>query len=219
MKKKVLKKVGYTFFAINIVLLIISFSISFAVLFRPFYYYHINSLNLVEETNYSYEVIKASYDDVLDYLVFNKEFSVGNLKYSNEGKDHFKDCKLLFTINFIVFLISLIIEILRRIYFKSQKILKHSIPFWSSIILLSIFIFLLTTTIIMGFDNMFELFHSIFFMGKDNWQFSPIDDEIIQILPIEYFRNCAILIVLLSSIISIIFIILDIIKHKKVDIK
>ena len=44
------------------------------------------------------------------------------------------------------------------------------------------------------FDRFFTLFHAIFFPGKDNWLFHPRLDPVILILPQEFFRNCAILI-------------------------
>ena len=34
----------------------------------------------------------------------------------------------------------------------------------------------------------------LFFPGKDNWLFDPATDQIILVMPEEFFRNCAILI-------------------------
>ena len=44
------------------------------------------------------------------------------------------------------------------------------------------------------FDSAFVIFHSIFFPGKDNWQFNPRTDPIIKVLPEQFFLNCAIFI-------------------------
>ena len=46
----------------------------------------------------------------------------------------------------------------------------------------------------LDFDKAFVIFHALFFPGKDNWLFDPRTDEIITILPQEFFMNCAILI-------------------------
>ena len=46
----------------------------------------------------------------------------------------------------------------------------------------------------LDFNKAFEIFHKIFFPGKDNWMFSWYEDEIIRILPQDFFMNCAILI-------------------------
>lgn len=44
------------------------------------------------------------------------------------------------------------------------------------------------------FDKAFVVFHHLFFPGKTNWLFNPETDEIIQVLPEAFFRDCAILI-------------------------
>ena len=46
----------------------------------------------------------------------------------------------------------------------------------------------------LDFDRAFVVFHSLFFPGKTNWLFDPRTDEIINILPQEFFMNCALLI-------------------------
>jgi len=56
----------------------------------------------------------------------------------------------------------------------------------------------------LDFDRAFEIFHKLFFPGKDNWLFDPLKDEIINILPEEYFRNCAIAIGALVLILCIV---------------
>ena len=49
----------------------------------------------------------------------------------------------------------------------------------------------------LDFDRAFVVFHALFFPGKDNWLFNPATDQIINILPQEFFRNCALLILAL----------------------
>ena len=58
----------------------------------------------------------------------------------------------------------------------------------------------------MDFDDFFVKFHHTFFPGKENWLFDPATDEIIKILPEEFFRNCAILIVSVIVLVSIVLI-------------
>jgi len=45
------------------------------------------------------------------------------------------------------------------------------------------------------FNRAFVVFHALFFPGKENWIFDPRTDEIINILPQEFFMNCAVCIV------------------------
>ena len=49
----------------------------------------------------------------------------------------------------------------------------------------------------LDFNRAFVVFHVLFFPGKDNWLFDPAEDPIINILPQEFFRNCALLILAL----------------------
>ena len=199
---------------INTSLFIISLAISFVLLFRPFYYYQINNLNLEQETGYSYNEIKESYDDVINYLTLNKEFKTGNLKYSTSGKNHFQDCKILFNINFIILGITTIILLIKNKYLNKLKILNYNLEFFSGCLNIIIILSLLIISFIVGFNKIFDSFHKIFFFGKDNWLLSPDTDEIIKILPIEYFIRCAILLISIISIISITIIIKEMYNKK-----
>lgn len=49
----------------------------------------------------------------------------------------------------------------------------------------------------LNFDRAFVLFHALFFPGKTNWLFDYREDPVILILPEEFFRNCALLILAL----------------------
>ena len=57
-----------------------------------------------------------------------------------------------------------------------------------------------------NFDRAFTVFHSLFFPGEDNWIFDPAQDPIITLMPEEFFRNCAelILAVLIAACAAII---------------
>ena len=208
----IMKKVLYI---INLIVFIVTLSISFVILFRPFYYYQIKYLDLEKDTGYTYNEIKEAYDDVLDYCVLNKEFKTGKLKYSEEGKSHFKDVKILFIICFILLIISLIIIIIKLIKYNKVKIKGFNPSFYSSISIILICILLLAIALIIGFDKCFDIFHMIFFYGKDNWLFDSYKDEIINILPKAYFMNCAILAISLINSISLIIIIKEIINKIK----
>lgn len=49
----------------------------------------------------------------------------------------------------------------------------------------------------LNFERAFVLFHALFFPGKDNWLFDWRTDPVILILPEEFFRNCALLVLAL----------------------
>ena len=64
------------------------------------------------------------------------------------------------------------------------------------------------------FDRAFTVFHSVFFPGKDNWIFDQRADPIIGLMPEEFFRNCAILILALLISAATVIIIADLRKKK-----
>ena len=202
MKNKILSGLLAFFIAI----LIITFSIGLPIYFRPFYYAQIEILDIEGYSGADYETIKEAYDELLDYLtVPGKEFSTGDFKYSENGKSHFVDCKVLFDLNAYAFLISLIGFIALTVLNK-KGVFELWRPFGMNIAFCSGAYTLTGFAIIGGlaaldFDAAFTVFHRIFFPGKDNWLFSWYEDEIIRILPQDFFMNCAILI--LVSIILI----------------
>ena len=220
--KKVLNHSLTIILIVSLFILMLTFSIGLPIYFRPFYYLHINGLDMVNNTKWSFEVIKEAYDEVLDFLVLNKPFGTGELKWSEEGKSHFEDCKVLFDLNFWCLLSSLIISLVIIVLDKLKKIeikkyFKFHPVFYSSIIaiLIPVVVGVLAS---IDFDRAFEVFHTIFFPGKDNWLFDPRTDQIILVMPQAFFRNCAILIgssLLVITITNIVVSIILKIKRKK----
>ena len=88
----------------------------------------------------------------------------------------------------------------------------HGPKYWGSWLLLALFSLLIFIAAL-DFSQFFVLFHKVFFPGKTNWVFYPSEDEIINVLPEEFFRNCAIVIALSLVIICVV----NIIKDKKVE--
>lgn len=213
MKSKILTGLMGFFVAI----LIITFSIGLPIYVRPFYYWQIDALE-IEEYYQRYasrfniegheeigkEEIKDAFNEVMDYLTLpGNEFGTGKLHYSEEGKSHFADCKVLFDLNLYAFIISLIgliaLIILNKVgVFELWRPFKKNIVFSTGAYTLGGFA-VIGGLCALDFDRAFEIFHMIFFPGKENWIFNPIHDNIILILPQDFFMNCAILI--LSSII------------------
>ncbi len=180
-------------------LFILSFSISLPIYCRQFYYAHIDCLELQKVSGFTKVQITEAYDAVLDYLTIpGKEFSTGVMKHSLEGQMHFADCKALFTLNSTVLLISAICILILYILKKAKKIGsfligKRHASFYSA--LAAVFIpIIIGVLAAINFDEAFEIFHKLFFPGKENWIFDPATDEIILVLPQEFFMNCAILI-------------------------
>lgn len=186
-------------FCIALVLFMLTFCIALPIYCRFFYYIQIKTLGLEESTGWSYEVIKEAYDEVLNFCTLpGGQFSAGQLKFSEEGAAHFADCKFLFGLNLAVLLTSgavliliIALKILKKVEILSFK--GHRAYFYSAIVAVALPV-VLGLLISIDFDAAFKIFHSIFFPGKDNWMFNPYTDEIIRVMPEQFFMNCAILI-------------------------
>ena len=213
-----------TIFVIAIVILTITFSIGLPIYFRPFYYAHVPSIQeeFKEELDVTLErdYITDAYDEVLDFLTKNgKEFGTGDLPYSEEGKGHFEDCKVLFDLNKYAFMISMAIVVILTLLnrFGVIKLLKprgFSLTFIAGVGTLSLFL-ILALLVSIDFDSAFTVFHKIFFPGKDNWMFNPYNDPIILFMPQRFFMNCAILICSSIFIISGAHIAFNLVKRKR----
>ena len=199
-------------FTVAIVILTITFSIGLPIYVRPFYYAHIPSIQkeFKEEIDVTLEwdYIQDAYDEVLDFLVLSdREFGTGELPYSEEGKGHFEDCKILFDLNKYALIVSFAVV---AVLFIADKlgIIKLARPaglplsFWAGLGTLLLFA-TLAVAVAKDFSTAFEIFHKIFFPGKDNWMFDPSEDPIIFFMPQRFFRNCAILICASILIISV----------------
>ena len=217
--KEVAAKCVTLLLILSIIILTVTVSIGLPIYVRPFYYAHIEALDMPYWTGLSVETIKEAYDEVLDYLTLpGGEFGAGVLKYSEEGASHFADCKKLFNLNLFAMLISGAIVLALSILNK-----KGIIKFWNFCGFIPCFgagtgtvsLFLTVGGLAaINFDLAFEVFHKLFFPGKDNWLFNPKVDEIINVMPFEFFRNCAILILSSVVIISTLLILIGI-KRKR----
>lgn len=186
-------------FAIVLFFFILAFSIGLPIYCRPFYYLHIEALNLEETSGFTEDEIKQAFNEVMDYLTIpGMDFSVGVMKYTEDGADHFADCKNLFDLNGGVLIISglvlLVLIVLRRFdKIKPFYIGQFHASFYSALAAVIIPV-VLGGLIAIDFDKAFMIFHKLFFPGKDNWVFDWEADQIIMVLPQEFFMHCAMLI-------------------------
>jgi len=200
-RKDVINKLLTALFIVALVLLLLTFSIGLPIYCRFLYYIQINTLNLTEKTGWSYDVIKTAYDEVLDFctLAWVTEFSAGALKFSESGAAHFADCKVLFNLNLAVMICSAAVVITLAVLHKFKvveivKIKGHAAYFWAAVAAVALPVILLIIIAIVGFDRAFVAFHAVFFPGKSNWIFNARTDEIIKVMPQEFFMNCVIVI-------------------------
>lgn len=187
--------------AVLTALALLTGAIAAPILCRPFYYAHIGPLGLEERTGLTRDEIKTAFNEMLDYCLGRAEFSTGVLQWSESGKSHFTDVRVLFLLDLRVFAVSIMLLAalslaVWRIRIKPARPLGRGPAFWAGAGLGAVFL-LIGGLAALDFDRAFVIFHALFFPGKTNWLFDPRTDQIINILPQEFFRNCAILILAL----------------------
>ncbi len=178
-------------------LAVLTGSIAWVLLLRPFYYVQIGPLGVCQASGLTAAQARAAYNDVMNYcLGLRPDFAAGVLPFSAEGASHFADVRVLFLLDLAVLavtvalLAALKVACLRR---KTQlpRLAGRTPGFWAACGLGG-FILLVAALAATDFDRAFTVFHGIFFPGKENWLFDPATDPVILLLPEEFFRNCAI---------------------------
>ena len=129
------------------------------------------------------------------------DFSAGALAFSQSGADHFADVRGLFLLDLRVLAGTLILLAAALAVCKVKGVRPHLFlgrgpGFWAAAGLGAVFL-TVGGLAALDFDRAFVVFHSVFFPGKDNWIFDWRTDPIILLLPQDFFRNCAILILAL----------------------
>lgn len=183
---------------VSVFLFVLTAAICVPILFRPFYYWQIKALDIEFNSGFDYQTIITAFNDLMNYLLLNAPFQTGTLAWSEDGKNHFADCKVIFWIIIVLAIVSLAASIVLLILrkkgrFEFRTFQGHSLGFYLGI---AVFV-ILTVVLVWGlidFQSLFKTFHSVFFPGKDNWVFDMDADQIILILPEQFFINCAIFI-------------------------
>lgn len=194
-RKKRNYKLFQILFSLAFSLFIIASSVKLTLMFKPLYYFDIQYLNIVEQSNFSKDEIVKNYNYVINYLLSLKEedFKLPSIPYSKYGQIHFKDVKRIFTSVDVLLVVTGLISavgLLLNLKHKNLDFLKQA----SSILI--ILPVVLLTAFMINFDTFFTIFHKIFFRN-DYWIFDPELDPIINILPQEFFYHSALLVVIL----------------------
>lgn len=176
-------------------------AVAVPILWRGFYYSQIDALGLAARSGFSPQVIREAFDQVMDYLVLGKPYGTGQLLSSQAGEAHFADCQLLFRIDFIVLavtgaiLLVLLIRALRSPGFRRK--FAFSPPLLALCILGGVLL-ILGAWALVDFNSLFTVFLAISFPGKSNWLFDYRTDQIILILPVDFWARAAALVAALS---------------------
>lgn len=182
--------------AVLVALVILSGAIAVPILCRFFFYLHIEPLDLTDLVGLTAPQVKTAYKEMMQYCIgISPHFSAGALPFSQSGAAHFADVRKLFVLDLSV-LVGSAVLLCGLLFFqkgRSANLLGHTPGFWGAVGLGSVFI-VVGGLAALDFERAFAIFHQMFFPGKDNWLFDARYDPIILMLPAEFFRNCAILI-------------------------
>ncbi len=190
--------------ALICMLFIISFSVTAVLNFRPLYYFDISALDISEISGYPEEEIRENYDALIDY---NSMFHRGELKFptlamSEGGRIHFEEVKAIFVFVQYLCIFTLVaggIGILLKLKNKDTGFLKIT-----GILTIAVPL-LLGMLIAINWDAFFVTFHHIFFRN-DYWIFDAATDPVITILPDTFFLHCAVdilLLVIMGSVVCL----------------
>lgn len=188
--------------SIILTLTIISLAVVLTLACKPLYYLDIHALHIPETTGYTISEIKANYDAVIDYsLSFgNAPLEFPTFPMSEGGRIHFEEVKNIFNLFKYIAIFGTLTGaagILRQRrkqsygYLKLTAILTVALPA------------VIGATVALNWDWTFAAFHELAF-NNDYWLFDPATDPIINILPDAYFLHCAVMILVLVILGSLI---------------
>ena len=178
--------------AVIFFLFIVSFAVTVTLNFKPLYYFDVEHLKISQMSGYS-EEIRANYDVLIDYNNFwgQDTLEFPTLAMSETGRIHFEEVKEIFVAFEVICMITFVLGVASVLYHSKRhtwKFLKYTAVITVAIpALIAVFIGLC-------WDKVFVIFHKLFF-NNDYWIFSPDTDPVINILPDTFFMHCAIMII------------------------
>jgi integral membrane protein (TIGR01906 family) len=184
-------------------LLFISIAVVITINFRPLFYLDIDALHIEESSGLTKDVIRENYDALIDYSspFFKGALDFPTLTASESGLIHFEEVKNIFTGFYIMGAITLILGVI--IIVQKAKNKDYSYLLVSAITAIGLPL-ILALFLSIDFDRTFVLFHKLFF-NNDYWLFDPTTDPVITMLPDTFFMHCAIMIIVLVVLMSLLF--------------
>lgn len=210
-------KIADVFIGVLFTLLFISIAVVITINFRPLYYFDIDHLKIAESSGLTKEVIRENYDALIDYSspFFKGELSFPTLAASESGLFHFTEVKNIFTGFYILGAITLAFGVVIIVQKHKNKDFSYLLVSSITAIVLPLFLALFLS---IDFDRTFVIFHKLFF-NNDYWLFDPVTDPVITILPDTFFMHCAIMIIVLVVLMSLLFLTVYLVKRQHSGIK
>lgn len=132
-------------------------------------------------------LIMKNYTELLEYLLIptNKKLQMSTFPTSQGAAEHFYECKLMFLLALIVFLVGIIIYL----FLLKRKKLNYLDLSKSTALIFMILPIVILPFAVTNFDNFFINFHHVLF-NNNNWLFDPATDPIINVLTEGFFAAC-----------------------------
>ena len=212
-KKNVLFKLTNILIGILFTLFFISLSVIIILNTRSLYYNSIDRLELEQYSGLERETIIENYDALIDYCspFYQGELEFPSLASSESGTSHFAETKVIFVSFYYIAAITGVLLLFIILYKKKHRDTSYLRTSAITVIVLPSIIGIATA---LNFEKTFLLFHKLVFRN-DDWLFDPTTDPIINLLPEEFFMYCAIGIVSLVLIGSIILFLIDYFIRRK----
>lgn len=179
--------------------------------FKWLYYIDITLLGIEKKSGMDVASIKANYDALIEYnrFWFRGELRFPTLIMSDTGRIHFQEVRRIFAVIqylCIITFVGAVFGIIKKKrrgqygYLKITGLLSLAIPV------------ILGISALLYWDQFFTAFHKFFFRNN-YWLFDSRTDPVILILPEAYFMHCAIGILLIIFLASMLCLRLD--KRKR----
>lgn len=212
-QKKVPFKITNILIGILFTLFFISISVIIILNARSLYYNTIDRFELEKYSGLDRGTIIENYDALIDYCspFYKGELKFPSLASSESGTSHFAETKVIFVSFYYIVAITGIILLFIILYKKKHHDTSYLRTSAITIIVLPSIVGIATA---LNFEKTFLLFHKLAFRN-DDWLFDPATDPIITLLPEEFFMYCAIGIVILVLVGSLILFLIDYLIRKK----
>ena len=195
-------KVSNILLSLIMTLTIISLAIVLTLACKPLYYLDIHALHIPETTGCTISEIKANYDAVIDYCLSfgNAPLEFPTFPMSEGGRIHFEEVKNIFNLFKYMAIGGTLASVAGMLWMRRRQ----SYGYLKLTAILSVVLpTAIGTAVALNWDWAFVTFHEIAF-NNDYWLFDPATDPVINILPDEYFLHCAVMILVLVILGSLI---------------
>ncbi|MBD5429951.1 TIGR01906 family membrane protein [Lactobacillus sp.] len=131
--------------------------------------------------------IMKNYNQLMFYLLwpFKRILKMTNFPTSVKAAQHFYECKLLFSLALIAFIMGIIIFL----FLYRRKKLSYLHLKSIEIVIFMLLPLVLLPLAMTNFDQFFIVFHHLLF-NNNNWLFDPNTDPIINVLTENFFASC-----------------------------